>query len=625
MLCRSARGTALGRRAGRVHSVRWCLQRQSAPGGAPGGAHCGGLACLPASAEAATSVDVAEAVTASVIEIEEIDDLEQRYGAVVKLHVTSQRPDWLNPWQKRTAERSIGSGVLIKQAGKAWDDSGFRLTKDESGKPTANEQGFPDDHIFLTAAHVVADCTFVEVQMSNMTERHRGRVISVLHQADLALVAVRRNDDGTEEPDAFMNVEPLTIAPRDYLPPLRTPIHVVGFPVGGDELSVTEGVVSRVEVQTYSHGTSRALALTVDAAINSGNSGGPLIDVITGTILGVAFQSYAGTSYAENQGHAVPSSLCQRFVNAALCLGNDESMLAMPVLGVSLQLLQNNSLRTMIGLTKSPKDVGKNETYLPGNVGVLVADVEQGSSVDELVRPGDILVELDGLPIASDSSVSYMDKKLEMVTYLHGKYAGDVVKVKLLRGDGQAGLEEKTFDIELKRHVPLVQRSQYDVKPSFVIYGGLLFQPLSLDFLHCWGRDLKDAPAGLQQEFFYGVRRGGREEIVVLSQILSDEANTGYTFDSIGLEVVQAVNGVDVYSMSGFVECMDNAYQAYVDAPSRDTRFVRVELARGSTLSGATPYLVVLDVSDLAESAERVSERYGVSRDRSPELPDGKW
>lgn len=579
---------------------------------------------------ATTSEVVADAQVQQLDEKDAYDVLETRYRAVVKLHVTAQKPDWLNPWQKRTAERSIGSGVLIRRAGEAWDDAGFRLPGDDdgaAGATVAAAQSFPDDHIILTAAHVVADTTFVEVQLNGRPERQRARVVSVLHQADLALVGVPRNDDPNEE-DALADVEPLTLAPRDYLPPLRTPVHVVGYPVGGDELSVTEGVVSRCEVQSYSHGTTRALALTVDAAINSGNSGGPVVDVVNCQILGVAFQSYAGTSYAENQGHAVPNPLCQRFVNAALCLGNDENTLGMPVLGVSMQLLQNDSLRTMLGLTSDPNDRGL--TYLPKNAGVLVADVEEGSSVDGIVMPGDILVELDGRPIANDGSVTYMDKKLEMVTYLHGRYAGDVVSVKLLRAEGAATgaparLDELVLDVELKRHVPLVQRSQFDVRPTFAIFGGLLFQPLSLDFLHCWGHDLKDAPAGLQQEFYYGVRRGGRQEVVVLSQILSDESNLGYTFDSIGLEVVQAVNGVNIQSMSEFVRCMDDAYGAYVDAPSNATRFVRVELARGSTLSGATPYLVVLDAADLAESAHRVCERYGIPSDRAAGLPSRPW
>ena len=68
---------------------------------------------------ATTSEVVADAQVQQLDEKDAYDVLETRYRAVVKLHVTAQKPDWLNPWQKRTAERSIGSGVLIRRAGEA--------------------------------------------------------------------------------------------------------------------------------------------------------------------------------------------------------------------------------------------------------------------------------------------------------------------------------------------------------------------------------------------------------------------------------------------------------------------------------------------------------------------------
>lgn len=92
-------------------------------------------------------------------------------------------------------------------------------------------------------------------------------------------------------------------------------VYVLGYPIGGDELSVTEGVVSRVEVQTYSHSSTRALAITVDAAINSGNSGGPIIDKESGEVIAIAFQGYAGSD-VENQGHGVPAPLMHHFLHS---------------------------------------------------------------------------------------------------------------------------------------------------------------------------------------------------------------------------------------------------------------------------------------------------------------------
>lgn len=66
---------------------------------------------------------------------------------------------------------------------------------------------------------------------------------------------------------------------------------------GGDNISVTKGVVSRVEPTQYVHGATQLMAIQIDAAINPGNSGGPAI--MGDKVAGVAFQNLAG---AENIG-----------------------------------------------------------------------------------------------------------------------------------------------------------------------------------------------------------------------------------------------------------------------------------------------------------------------------------
>jgi hypothetical protein len=93
-------------------------------------------------------------------------------------------------------------------------------------------------------------------------------VVGVCNDSDLALL--KPTDD-----NFFKDIQPLKIGP---MPPLRHRIYVAGFPIGGEEISVTEGVVSRIEIQPYSHSLKQLLAITVDAAINSGNSGGPVMN-----------------------------------------------------------------------------------------------------------------------------------------------------------------------------------------------------------------------------------------------------------------------------------------------------------------------------------------------------------
>lgn len=119
------------------------------------------------------------------------------------------------PPQARAAYRSSGSGVLIEKLG-------------EGGG------------LVLTAAHVVANSTYMEIQLPGSPDKIPARVVSVAHETDLALIQV---DSG------FEGVEALSVASPDSVPRLRDKVFVLGYPVGGDELSITEGVVSRLEVR----------------------------------------------------------------------------------------------------------------------------------------------------------------------------------------------------------------------------------------------------------------------------------------------------------------------------------------------------------------------------------------
>ena len=65
------------------------------------------------------------------------------------------------------------------------------------------------------------------------------------------------------------------------------------YPEGGDTISITAGIVSRIEVTAYAHSGLGLLAIQIDAAINSGNSGGPCFNA-AGELVGVSFQGYAG-------------------------------------------------------------------------------------------------------------------------------------------------------------------------------------------------------------------------------------------------------------------------------------------------------------------------------------------
>jgi S1-C subfamily serine protease len=147
---------------------------------------------------------------------------------VVRVYSTYQDPDYECPWQSVAPRGSTGSGVIVGP-----------------------------QHV-LTGAHVVANATFVQVQKQSDTTKVVARVQAISHDSDLALLHV--------EQKAFARgIRPAVIGD---LPNLRDAVQVVGYPIGGEEVSITEGVVSRIEVQRYEHSQRHLLAVTVDAAIN---------------------------------------------------------------------------------------------------------------------------------------------------------------------------------------------------------------------------------------------------------------------------------------------------------------------------------------------------------------------
>src|SRR4029079_8675436 len=109
------------------------------------------------------------------------------------------------------------------------------------------------------------------------------------------------------DPPGFLDdIQPAELGP---MPRLRDEVAVVGYPVGGEEISITEGVVSRIEVQRYSHSQRHLLAVTVDAAINADNSVGQ--ECGDAKVVSIEFQSLTGVN---NIGEMVPPPIIRAFL-----------------------------------------------------------------------------------------------------------------------------------------------------------------------------------------------------------------------------------------------------------------------------------------------------------------------
>ncbi len=457
------------------------------------------------------------------------------YPEVIRVFATSQDPDFDGPWQARTPSNSTGSAVVIGPG------------------------------LMLTGAHVVANATFLQVQKPSHPDKAIARVKAVSHDCDLALLEVA-------EPANFLDdIEPAELGP---MPRLRDEVAVIGYPVGGEEISITEGVVSRIEVQRYSHSQRHLLAVTVDAAINAGNSGGPVFG--DGKIVGIAFQKLTGV---DNIGEMVPPPLIRAFLDGVQAGKRPE----IPALGITTQNLENPLLRRQLGLNASER-------------GVVVLHVDYGGSAFGTLEPRDVITAIEGLPIANNGTVQYHGHyRTRYDVVLGHRYIGDTIELEIKRG----GIA-RTVALELKPWMPLVPRSRYDQPPQYFVYGGLVFQTLTRDYLTTWDKWWNKAPKEFLNYYYLGYRTPEQHEVVILTQILADEINVGY--GHLYNEAVAKIDGVIPRDMEDFVARLSGA-----------RGIVEIETTSGG--------IIILDADDVRKATPRILARYHIPRDRTPGLP----
>ena len=418
--------------------------------------------------------------------------------AVVKVFTVYNSPDYYNPWQMEGPQAASGSGCIIE---------GQRI---------------------LTSAHVVADQIFIQVKRAGQAMRYTATVAAIAHEADLAILEV-------SDPSFFAGVEPIPIGD---LPRLRDRVVVYGFPTGGDELAITEGVVSRVEHQYYTHSREYLLTCQIDAAINPGNSGGPVIR--DGEIAGVAFQAGRG----ENIGYMVPAPIIKRFLKDV----EDGRYDGIPGIGIMWQAMENHDLRTMYGMSSE-------------QTGVLITKTLVGSPAVGALLPQDVLLAIDGTSIANDGTIEFRTGERTSFSYhIQSRFAGDTLELHILR-DGAPMVAAITLTGGLS-NFRLVPNEQYDTLPRYYILGGLVFEPLSLNLLKIWGADwYGDAPRYLVDYYFRGEPSEERREVVVLMRILADEINEGY--QNYLFEAVEVVNGRRIADLADLIAAFESNEEAY--------------------------------------------------------------
>lgn len=453
------------------------------------------------------------------------------YQSIVEIECASIVPDFQQPWNGGRETGGSGTGFLI------------------------------GPNQFVTNAHVVADSTRLLVKKYGDPEKYAARLLHIAHDCDLALLECT-------DPVPFEDAKPLEIGD---IPKLESTVTVIGYPLGGKRLSTTRGVVSRIDFQPYSHsGADLHLAIQIDAAINPGNSGGPVLQ--DGKVVGVAFQGISG-AVAQNVGYMIPTPVLRRFLTDI----SDGQYDRYVDLAISDFDLINQAQRRALGLRPDSP------------IGTLVAGVTNDGSCDGVLEEGDVLLEINGHPIASNGYVEVDGEFVDMNEIVERKFKGDKVEMKILRNR-----QPKTVEIELKPFdAYLIQANSYDKRPRYVTFAGLSFQPLDRNLIAAHNIESMAArhlyAFYVQDEIFET-----RPEIVVLTSILPDAVNTN--FGSFRHSVVDKVNDQPIKTLQDLYDALH---------PREEPEFFVIEFV-GSGLP------LVLEAARVKEANQRIQETYQI-------------
>ena len=463
-------------------------------------------------------------------------------SSVVKVTTVFNRPNYHEPWQRTGQQIFHGSGAVI---------AGERI---------------------LTNAHVVSDQTFVRVRRAGEARRYTAQVLSVAHESDLALLTVA-------DRRFFQGVAPL---PVGRLPNFQDKVAVYGFPDGGDKLSITEGIVSRIEHSRYAHSGAYLLTCQIDASINSGNSGGPVM--AGGHMVGVAFQGISGGDY-ENIGYMVPAPVIRHFLRDM----EDGRHNGTPGLGLSLQKLENPDFRKKYAMAGHQS-------------GILVNKIYPDSPATGILFPEDVLIAIDGEKIEEDGTVEFRPGERTFFGYgMQQKQIGESVGLDLLRRGTPLKVRiDLTRPLDRERLVP---HARYDRPPTYFIVGGLVFEPLTLNYLSEYGNGSNGfslAPTELLNAYQNGEPETNRRQVVVLVKVLADEINVGY-HDFVDT-VIARVNDRPISTMADLLKAVETHTGPY------------------HVVEDTHGFRLVLDREKVEAANTAILNRYGIPADRSPDL-----
>ena len=461
---------------------------------------------------------------------------------VVKIHAVQQAPDLLRPWTRNSPQQIKGSGVVI------------------------------DGRRILTNAHVVRYASQIYVQPNQSASHIPARIEAITAGMDLAILKL-------DDESFFDNRGALPFAQE--LPRVKDSINVYGYPTGGTELSVTQGIVSRIEYTDYYY-QATGLRIQVDAALNFGNSGGPAVS--DGKLVGLVFSLIQN---AQNIGYLIPVEEIQHFLSDI----KDGVYNGKPQTHDLIQTIENDALRQRLGLPK-------------GINGVMVAQPYRDNP-DYPLKEWDVITKIGDTPIDADGKVSIRYDLRLSASYLVQKYAKNGLLPLTVFRNGDL----MSVNLPVGSQRELVIPYLLDANPRYFIFGPFVFSQTTQDYLERLGNQRPGSFGRRPSPLI--TRRQDRpafeneELVVVASPLFPHRITKGY--DDPNRSVISEINGVPVRNLRHLVELLRD---------NRDEQ-ISFKFASSGVLTHET---MVFNRKDLLDATGKILEENGIRYPASQDL-----
>ncbi len=425
---------------------------------------------------------------------------EDAKASVVKISVTVRNPDFSHPWNKANPTDASGTGFII------------------------------DNNRIVTNAHVVRYASQVYVQPDQSDEKFEATVEAISYGLDLAILKL-------ESQDAIIGLKPLVI--DNEITPLRSEVNVYGFPIGGSQISITKGIVSRIEY-TGIGSNQLGLRAQIDAAINPGNSGGPALS--GGKVVGIAF---SGVQNANNIGYLIHSTELIAFLKDI----EDDVTDGKANMWDYFQTTENPALRARLRL---PKNSG----------GVMVNGIR--TSVEHPLKISDVVTKIGPYAIDAQGNVKVNELTLSFAYFCPILEKEGLVPLTVWR-DGQEIDLDCPAPKEFRSLIPYLN-GKY---PRYFIYGPLAFEAACGELAYSLMADSRWAPilGARKSPLLSGLQSRPTEvlqELVVIpSAPFSHRSTKGYRPPI--LSVVESINDIKIRSLNHLVEVIRDCTDDFLE------------------------------------------------------------